>query len=138
MSFGTHARDPVDGTAYFFTDEKDSARLAWLHWELAARYWITIKEAYRMVRVAVFGLMALDDEFNPDKELEKLGRQAEQDHELLKLPLPLDEAMAIWERSRDLLRMIAAINPRKRAQIKAFLAEQDAVMAGLLEQWQCQ
>jgi len=127
MNDAVHLRDPVDGSAVTFVG--DIAEVACLHCELAARYWITIKEVYRMVRVAVFGPMAVDDEFNPDKELEKLGRQAEQDHELLKLPLPLDEAMAIWERSRDLLRLLAPFNPK----VEAFLEEREAEMARLRE-----
>lgn len=137
MTLSTGMRDPVDGSGVTFTGP-DHEKIARLHWEVAARYLITIAEVYRMARVAVFGPEALDDEFNPFAEIEELQREGEQDSNLLKLALPIDEALAIWERNWEGLRFIAArtTDPEKRARIDYFLGEREAAMARLIERAQ--
>ena len=60
-----------------------------------------------MMRVAMFGAKALDDNFDPCEELEKLQAQAEEANALLTLNLPLDEFLSIFRRGRDALRFEA-------------------------------
>ena len=125
-----HLRDPVDGSAVTIID--DDEEVARLFWEFAARQRFTIKEAYRMLRVALYGPVALDDEFDPFAEIKRLQREAKQDHALLNFP-PSVEAEQIWQRARDGLRWVAARHPNasKRAELERFLAEREFAMEKL-------
>jgi hypothetical protein len=123
-------RDPVSGDSVTFVGD-DAAHVALSHLEVAARHSMTIKELYRMVRVAILGPAALDDDFDP---FAQPLSEAERDRDLLKLSLPPEEALAIWKRSRDDLRRVvdATTDPAKRAQLEKFLTEREAAMANLI------
>lgn len=128
-------RDPVNGDSITFIGDA-APRVAQFHLEVAARHWMTIKEVYRMVRVAILGPAALDDDFDPFAQslFAQLLGEAECDRELLKLSLPPEEALAIWKRSRDGLRRVvdATTDPAKRARLEKFLIEREAAMANLI------
>lgn len=136
--FTTHLRDPVDGTVVTIID--DDEEVARLFWEFAARQRITIKEAYRMLRVALYGPVALDDEFDPLAGIKRLQREAKQDHALLNFPLRIEEAAQIWQRTRDGLAWVAARhpNPTKRAELERFLAEREAAREKLRDKARAQ
>ena len=103
----------------------DGPRVAELFFEICVRNWMTVREVYRMARLAVLGP---DDALDPHEQ----HKQAMRDRDLLKLPLPREEALAIWERSRDFLLQCAEFSEgERRAKIERFLAERDAVMAKL-------
>ena len=68
-------RDPVTGDQITFVGP-DATKIARVHEVLAARHQMMVKEVYRMMRVAMFGAKALDDNFDPCEELEKLQAQA--------------------------------------------------------------
>lgn len=92
-----------------------------------------------MLRVAVFGPDALDDNFNPFTELKRLQDEAEHDHALVKssgASLPIEELLEIWLRAREALRWSIDHYPNaaKRAKLVAFLAGQDASMERTVEQ----
>jgi hypothetical protein len=127
-----HVRDPVSGEVVSFIGEgaEETARL---HLELADRYWLTIKEVHRMTRIALFGVYALDDDFDPIAELEKRKRETDRDAAVLSFPLPIEEALAIWQRARDGLRWAAEHhpNPEKRSLLAEVLAEREAAMERL-------
>ena len=80
-----------------------------------------------MMRVAMFGAKALDDNFDPCEELEKLQAQASEANALLTLNLPLDELMSIFLRGREALRFEAALNGTS-VQIEQSLAEGERLM----------
>jgi hypothetical protein len=130
-------RDPVSGESVTFIGlGDDTKKIVRLHLELSDRHWLTIKEVYHMTRVALFGPAALDDDFDADaeiKEIKKRQCEAERDAAVLACPLPIEEAMAIWERARDGLRWLVGHcpNPEKRARLAAFLAQREAAMERL-------
>ena len=114
-------RDPVDGGSVSFLDEDGpyEARL-WL--EISQRHWLTAREIYEVLQPT---LADSDERQQGPDELQR-------DANLLKLPLPMEEALAIWERARDfLLRCAEHSNGERRAKIERFLAERDAAMAKL-------
>jgi hypothetical protein len=62
---------------------------------------------------------------------EDLIEEAQHDRDLLKLPLPIEEAWAIWVRAREGLQWLADHCPERRVEIEAFLAERERKMAQL-------
>jgi hypothetical protein len=106
-------RDPITGDQITFVGE-DASKIAWSIEALAARHQMMVKEVYRMMRVAMFGAKALDDNFDPCEELEKLQAQAEEANALLTLNLPLDELLAIFRRGREALRFAADLRRSSR------------------------
>jgi hypothetical protein len=126
-------RDPINGDAVTFIGE-DAEEIALAYLALAERHQLMIKEVYRMVRVALFGADAFDDDFDPLTEVEDLKREAAHDDALLAFPLPIEEALAIWERARDGLRWVAQHHPdlAKRATIERFLEQREAKMRSVM------
>ena len=126
-------RDPVDGIAVTFIGD-DADVVADGFQDVSRHHGLTIAEVYRMVRVALFGVDALDDDFDPLHEFEKRQDDSERDGALLSLPLPIDEALAIWRRAHDGLRWLLENerNPTRRARLTAVLEEREATMRRLL------
>ena len=77
-----------------------------------------------------------DDEAlaSPEHKITDRIRGAERDANLLKLELPLEEAVAIWLRAREGLQWLAANcpDPERRAKIEAFIAPKESRMAALI------
>ena len=138
MAYGTRQRDQITGESVLFVDERDDGRkVAQIYFEVAAKYYLTFGEIFRMAMVARHGPEAWDwqhEERDLRKVMQKLTLEAEQDAELMRRPdLPIEELIAIWRRSRDALLRYANFFPDRREKIEAFLAEQEAVMIALLE-----
>jgi hypothetical protein len=136
MPYSTPWRSPVphdnDGLHEFFGYTPEDAEItAQLCQYLAVTYWITIREAAEMVDLTLQALCPVIYEHT--LELEELIDEAKRDRDLLKLPLPAEEALAIWLRERDRLRLVASFidNPTKRARIEKFLEEREAAMDAL-------
>jgi hypothetical protein len=84
-----------------------------------------------MLTLAVYGP---DSDQSPDVEIKDRIRDAERDANLLKLELPLEEAIEILLRAREGLQWLAANGPaEQRAKIEAVLAEREKGMAELRE-----
>ena len=103
-------RDPVDGGSVSFLDEEGPYEASrWL--EISQRHWLTAREIYEML------LPALADFDERQRSADQLRRDAN----LLKLPLPMEEALAIWERARDFLLQCAEFSDgERRAKIERF------------------
>jgi hypothetical protein len=130
-NLGTHLRDPLTNESYFFCDPEEVAQI-WR--ELAIKFGVTFREIYKMIRVELLGPEGINDKFDPFAELNRLRREEERDADLLKLPLPIEEALAILERNRArVVAMLPYCSPEKRAEIEKFLDERDAAMKGLAE-----
>ena len=130
MSNHFTVRDPIEGHPVTFIGA-DAKKLASLHLRVAAAYLVTIKEVYRMARLAVLGpVLDDDDEFDPVDELQG---EIEQDRDLLKFELPLDEMFQIWQRSHDCVEVLIAhcTDPAKRSEMERRLAEREAAMEKL-------
>lgn len=135
MSHSVHVTDPVGGhsVTILCSDPRDAE----LCLEVATRHHAPILEVYRMLRVALFGLAALDDNFDPFAEFEKRQKELERDNALVKsrgASLPIDEIYEIWCRGCDAVRWSAKhhSDPAKRAQLMAFLSKQEAQIDLLL------
>jgi hypothetical protein len=126
---------PVTGDRIDFGIVREhEKRIVRLLWRVAAECRISILEVYEMVRIQAFGL----SDFEPYRDFYKHGDflwSLKQDRELLKLSLPFEEALAIWERTRDRLRAFAhrSSDPADRARIEAFLIDREASMAARAE-----
>ena len=136
MAFlSTPWRNPVDGygTHAFVGETPERAEyIAGLFKQLAVTHWLTVREIDEMTELA---LRAIKPElYDRLEEFNQLVAEAKRDRDLLKLPLPVDEALAIWVRERDRLRHVASLitDPAKRQRIVAFLEEQEAAMDALI------
>jgi hypothetical protein len=82
---------------------------------------VTIKEVYRMVRVALFGAVAFNDNFDTRKFFEKLKRDNDR---LARGALAIDDLLEIRERVRSAIAIAASCtrDPVERAKLEAMLA----------------
>jgi hypothetical protein len=128
MALGINTRCPVSGDALLMLDE-DEWSVGTYH-TLAQRYQLSILDICTMLTLAVYG-----PDVEPETELTERTRELECDAALLKLALPIDEAVAIWLRAREGLQWSAANcpDPERRAKIEAFIAAQEDRMAALRE-----
>lgn len=131
MGFGIHVRCPVSNDALFMANEDEWSVAAYR--SLARRYQISIWDICIMLELILYGPddVALA---SPEHKIEGRIRHAECDAALVKLELPIDEALAIWLRAREGLQWLAANCPddERRAKIEAFIAEREGRMAALI------
>jgi hypothetical protein len=131
---GVRYRDPVDKDNFIMWPEEIEEWVPWNFYDLAVEFQMTIKQLHKLVEAAVHGPEVFDERWDPDREFKSLLAEAERDAALLKLPLPIEEALAIWERNRA--RVVAALpycTAAKRAEIEKFLEERDASMKQLAQ-----
>ena len=128
MGFGMHVHCPIADDALFMVDEDDHT--VGLYHTLACRYQISILDICKMLGYALYGP---DDEAanSPEVEIKDRIRDFERDANLLKLELPIEEAIAIWMRAREGLQWLADHCPERREEIEAFLAERERRMEKL-------
>ena len=128
MGFGIHLRCPVAGDKLFMADVDDHSVA--LYRSLARRYQISISDICTMLGLILHGPNEVSLA-SPKHETTNRIRDAECDAALVKLELPLEEAMAIWLRAREGLQWLADNCPERRVEIEAFLAERERRMAQL-------
>jgi hypothetical protein len=129
-----HMRDPVDGASVSW-DEAFGDNLPWMYWDLARRHQITIAELYKVTSVILWGPDSLNNPVEPWAELQERQHQAEIDAELLKLPMPVEQALKIWDRNCEGLRWLAERFPAKRAEIEVMIEQRRTAMKSLRERF---
>jgi hypothetical protein len=128
-----HQRDPVGGEWWYFVDrliDGDGEKEARRWYDLAIRYQITFKEIFNMI------VAALQEHYDLQKEFEEIGEEGKRNADLLRLKLPIQEALQIWKRSRDGLLRLAELCPDKREKIEAAVAEQQDVLLAMFERYE--
>ena len=114
-------RDPVDGSTF-----RSIACAAPLLRTLSEEHRITIREIYLMIRLELFGLPGLNEDWDPDCELENRTIDARRDARRLRELREegggtLEELVAILERSRDGLKWLARFDPSRAKEVAAAL-----------------
>jgi hypothetical protein len=128
---GAHRRDPITGEGYTFVDP--NGRTEWTaqrYYELATRHLISFKAIFKMVAAVLQGYYDLQ------AELEAMRKELERDEDLLRLKLPIKEALAIWCRAREGLLRLAELFPDRRKKIVAQVAENEDVLLAMLERYE--
>jgi hypothetical protein len=122
---GAHKRDPVSGEWWFFAEPNiNNKLLAQTYHDLALRHFISFRGIFRMI-VAVL------------QDLREIAEEGECSFELAdKFKLPIEEALAIWMRSREGLLRLAELFPERAEEIEAQVAEQQEVFFAMLERYE--
>ena len=128
MALGINIRCPVSDDAIPMVGEE-----AWgveLYRRLAQFYQISIVDITNMLTLAVINAEKAEQ---AEPELTDRIRDAKRDAALLKLELPIEEAIEILLRAREGLQWLAQHSPdeERRAEIEALLAEREGAMAEL-------
>jgi hypothetical protein len=127
---GTHQRDPVSRDWWFFF-EGDHEKDARTYYELALRYQISFQG------ICTMAAALLKEHYDLQKELDAIGEEAKRDAELLRsFKLPLEEVVAIWERSREGMLRLAELFPEKREKYEAGVREAQDVMLAIFERYE--
>ena len=117
----TALHDPVDGSTFMALEVAHP-----LLRSLSQQYWITIREVYAMVRVAIFGARGADEDWDPFLEIEQKIADGERDatrlRQLREEGGSPDEVTEIIERTRAGLEWLMRFDPSRAGEIKAFLA----------------
>jgi hypothetical protein len=128
-----HQRDPVGGEWWFFVDhliegdgEKDARRFT----ELALRYQVSFQGILNMI------VEALKEHYDLARELDAMRKEIKRDADLFHFELPIAEALAIWERSREGLLRLAELFPEKREKFEAAVVEHQDALLALLERYE--
>jgi hypothetical protein len=135
-----HGYIDVDGREQWFHPADRDLRDLYL--AAAQSTLLTFKELYNAMAQVVFGANDAHSNGLDRSAWKKLKRkiaagyaEAKQDAALLKLPLPLEEAVAIWKRSCEALRLIAELtgDPAERQAILNDVAESERRMSERIE-----
>jgi hypothetical protein len=120
MGFSLYTTCPVTNEVVIIADETEHCMA--LYHELARRYQVSILDQCIMIGYFLDGI-----------EIEERLREFQRDAALLKLALPIEEALAIWARAAEGLRWLADHSPPERkAEIEMFLAEREERMAAMI------
>ena len=125
-------RDPIDGSTFH-----SIACAAPLLRALSEEHRITIREIYLMVRLELFGLRGLNEDWVPDCELENRTIDARRDARRLRELREegggsLEELVAILERSREGLKWPARFDPSRAKEVAAALEAYDQRMRKMI------
>jgi hypothetical protein len=132
------ATDPITGVNTFFSGayDGDGERLAEMYLTIARRCSVTFREIFMAFQHAMHGPEALAEDFNLNRELRQIDREADEDLELMtSFDLPFAERVQLWKRARTRMLRLADFFPHHRKKYETQIAKHDEMLAVVLDKY---